>query len=67
MRYAIISITLYAIRAQDYDNSVASVKPLVDGLKGLAIADDDPKHCKIEVETEKVNHKNEEHVEIEIT
>lgn len=64
--FAIITVYLYTTRPQDQDNSVASVKPIVDGLKGLAIIDDDPTHCEIRVITEKVAHKTEERVEIEI-
>ena len=63
--YAIIIITIYACRG-DYDNHIAACKPIVDGLKGWAIRDDDPKHCEMIFKIQKVAHKDEEHVEVEI-
>lgn len=63
---AIITVYLYTTRPQDQDNSVASVKAIIDGLKKVVIEDDDPAHCEIHVKTEKVAHKADEHVEIEI-
>ena len=64
--HAIISATLYAIRLPDYDNAVASMKPLIDSLKGFVIRDDSPDRCEIKVTMVKVDHKNEEHVELRI-
>ena len=61
---AIVGITLYTTRAQDYDNSVASVKAIVDGLKGIAIVDDNPDALGLDVKTVKVNKKCDERVEI---
>jgi Holliday junction resolvase RusA-like endonuclease len=64
--YAILIIYLYTTRPQDYDNSVASVKPIIDALKGVILIDDDPTHCEVKVVTKKVSHREDEHIEIEI-
>lgn len=62
-----ITITIYAIRAQDYDNRIASVKAIVDGMKGRAIRDDSPDAIPdIIVKAQKVAHKIDERVEIEL-
>lgn len=60
-----IAITLYTIRPQDYDNSVAAVKAIIDGMKGLVFVDDSPKYLnKPKVKTVKVAHLDEQRVEI---
>ena len=61
-----VTVVLYTCRPQDYDNSVASVKAIVDGLKGVVIADDSPEHIQLSVQTIKVNKKYDERVEIEL-
>lgn len=61
-----ITISLYATVPQDYDNSVASVKPLIDGLKGIAIEDDAPEYLSLKVETIKIKNKKEERTEISL-
>ena len=65
-KYAILTITTYAVHLPDWDNAAAACKPIIDALKGYAIQDDAPDKCKIQVELKKVAHRNEEHVEIEI-
>lgn len=61
-----VVITLYTCRPQDFDNSVASVKAIVDGMKGVAIVDDSQEHIDLSVRTVKVGNKAEERVEIEL-
>lgn len=63
---AIITVTIYATQVPDMDNAMASAKPIVDGLKGLVIRDDSHDKCDIRIRVQKVNHKNEEHVEVEV-
>ena len=63
---AIVAITLYTIKPQDYDNSVASIKAVVDGLKGIGIIDDNQNVLALSVATVKVNKKCDERVEIEL-
>lgn len=63
---ATITLTFYTTRPQDFDNTVASAKPLIDGLKGWAIRDDDATHCEMRFKIKKVEHKNQEKVKIEI-
>ena len=64
--YAIIKLTIYATHRPDDDNATAMVKPIVDSLKGLVIKDDAAEKVRIIVETKKVEHKKEEHVEITV-
>lgn len=59
-----ITISLYTTRPADEDNATASIKCILDGLKGLAIKDDAPEYLSLKVETIKVNKKIEERVEI---
>lgn len=59
-----VGITLYTIKPQDKDNSVGSIKGILDGLKGIAIKDDAPDCIDLDVRTIKVNKKDEERVEI---
>lgn len=63
---AIIYLTIYATHPPDLDNAVAACKPIVDGLKGIVIKDDSYDKCEIRVKVEKVRHKKDEHVEIEV-
>ena len=62
-----VVITLFTLRPMDEDNAVASVKPVIDGMKGIAIEDDDPQHLSLSVQTRKVEHRAEEHVQIELS
>lgn len=64
---AIITVTLHAVQLPDMDNAMASMKPVVDGLKGLAIKDDSPDRCEIRIRLQKVTTKNQEHVSVHIT
>lgn len=50
----------------DLDNAYTAAKPLIDALKGEVIEDDHPDKCSIQVLQEKVEHKKQQHVEIEI-
>lgn len=65
---AIISIKMYyAGISRDVDNLYASVKPILDGLKGLVIKDDRPENVRLSVASEKVARRADERVEIEVT
>lgn len=60
-----ITFELRTTHPQDYDNSIASIKPLLDGMKGVVIKDDSPEHIWTpKVKTVKVNTKEEEGVTI---
>lgn len=63
-----IEFVLYATHLQDTDNSYQSIKPLLDGLKikgGLGIiVDDRPDLVNLFVRQLKVEHKIDEHVEV---
>ena len=61
---AIISITIYATHPPDYDNATASIKPIIDALKGRIIRDDSYKLLAVSVTLQKVKTKKEEHVEL---
>lgn len=66
--YTRVAFRLYTTRPQDFDNSVASVKALLDGLKGIAIEDDAQKYIgQVPVDTIKVATLLEEHVEIDLS
>jgi hypothetical protein len=53
---------------QDIDNAWARAKPLIDALKGIAIVDDDPLHCELDVGQLRVGTtKRKKLVRIEIT
>lgn len=62
-----VSIYLYTTRPQDYDNSHASIKAVLDGLKGHAIKDDKQSDIELVVKTFKVRERNLERVEIELS
>ena len=61
-----IGIYLYTCRPQDQDNSVASIKGILDGLKGIAIKDDNQNELELSVKTIKVAKRIEERVELEL-
>lgn len=63
---AILTVTICTTRPQDFDNAVASLKPVIDGLKGFAIRDDDATHCEMRFKVEKVIHKAQEKIKIKI-
>lgn len=62
----ILTLTFYTTRPQDFDNTIASSKAIIDGLKGYAIKDDNAAHCEMNFKIEKVEHKTQEHVKIQI-
>lgn len=57
----------YATRECDADNCAVSFKPLLDGLKGLVIVDDSPKHVQVFYRFEKVTKRAEQRVRIVVT
>ncbi len=61
-----INIYLYTQSPQDEDNSYASIKPILDGLKGLVIFNDSREYVILKVLTQKVEKKTEQKVIIEI-
>jgi hypothetical protein len=63
---SLITITLHTCRLLDADNAHACVKPIVDGLKGILIADDSPEHITLTVKQKKVSKRAEECVEVEV-
>lgn len=60
---------LFTMSPMDDDNAMASLKPVIDGMKAAhAMVDDSPKYCEIRTPvTIRVGHKVEEHVKIELT
>jgi hypothetical protein len=42
-----VAFTLHRHRLLDTDNAWASVKPLLDGLKGVLVVDDSPRWCSV--------------------
>lgn len=66
MQQVIVRPTLYVWSTMDYDNAVARLKPLLDWIVGHGyIADDSPKHCKLEMPEQFVDRKSPR-IEIEI-
>lgn len=66
MQHVVIKPTLYVWALNDHDNAVARLKPLLDWLQGHGyIANDSPKHCKLEMPDQIVDRKNPR-IEIEI-
>lgn len=67
-----LTLTQRATRPRDHDNFLASCKPLIDALGCKAspslgiIWDDSPEHLTIEVKTEKVAHRKDECVVVEV-
>lgn len=63
-----IAIKYYTIHLLDFDNAYTAAKPLVDGLRDAGILkNDDLKNLpSFQVTQEKVSHREDEHVEIEI-
>lgn len=61
-----VTITLHCIRQLDPDNAYAAAKPIVDGLKGILIADDSPEHIRLVVRQLRVSKRAEERVEVEV-
>jgi len=47
-----VAITLYRQRHLDPDGAYASVKPVLDGLKGVLLFDDRKRYCQLVVEQE---------------
>lgn len=48
-------------RELDYDNAWTSIKPLLDGIKKCEIIEDDsPKFVELSLKQNKVNHKNDQ-------
>lgn len=63
---AIITITIYAVKPPDPDNAYTCAKPLIDGMRGLVISDDTSNHIQLNVTAQKVDHRKDERVEIEV-
>ena len=62
-----IRVRLYTRYPQDQDNSVASVKYIIDALKmATIIKDDSPGLCDIQVHTQKVEYEEDEKTIVEI-
>ncbi len=70
LEYAKITIVFFTTRLMDYDGAYNAAKPILDGLKvkdgAGVIIDDSPKYIDLTVKQEKVAHRQEEHVEIQI-
>ena len=63
-----ITITRYAVQLLDPDNLPASMKIPIDALRlAGVIVDDSPAHITLEVTQQRVNHRKEQRVEIEVT
>lgn len=67
MGRVVVRFTCYRVRLLDWDNSAASCKDLLDGLRhSHLIRDDSPKHVNVSVEQVKVNTFHQEKTVIEI-
>lgn len=42
-----VAFTLHRHRLLDTDNAWSSIKPLLDGVKGVLVVDDSPKWCQV--------------------
>jgi len=66
LKKAKLTVLVYCIEPQDEDNFIASLKPVIDGLRHANIIEDDtPKHLKINPhKIIPVNTKEKEHLEL---
>lgn len=63
---ATLEVSLFSVRPQDEDNAMASLKPIIDGLRyaGL-IVDDDPARLRVKpITTIPIKTKGSEHLEL---
>lgn len=65
--YGHVVVTVRSIQPPDRDNLFSMVKPVVDGLKGLAIVDDSPEHIVLDVCHERVGKRKDEGITIDLT
>lgn len=61
-----VVITLHTIRLLDIDNAFTCIKPLLDALKDIVIADDNPNCLELAVKQAKVAHRHQEMVSMQI-
>jgi len=62
-----VTIIVHRCQLLDHDNLVASVKPILDGLKGQIIVDDSPRWLELSVRQVKAPRRALERTEIEVT
>jgi len=64
---SLLQIFVFSIKPQDEDNSYASMKGIIDGLKKIGlIVDDDPAHLHIKLINVPVKTRDAEHIELSL-
>lgn len=64
--HAQVTVVLHSFQLLDDDNAHAAAKPVIDGLKGILIADDSPQCIELRVCCSPVKRRADERVEVSV-